>query len=75
MLIRVFQNFSLSFCVHKVFFASNGEQEAGCENTRAKIKELKEKGLEGAVFYSCEGYHELTVCRNSLREFLPLLFK
>ena len=59
----------------KVFFASNGEQEAGCENTRAKIKELKEKGLEGAVFYSCEGYHELTVCRNSLREFLPLLFK
>jgi enterochelin esterase-like enzyme len=59
----------------KVFFAANGEEEPQCEAARAAIAELKAKGLEGAVFYFCPGYHELTVCRNSLREFLPLLFK
>ena len=59
----------------KVFFASNGEQEPNCEDNRAQMKELYEGGLKNAVFYSCPGYHELTVCRNSLRDFLPMLFK
>ena len=58
----------------KVFFASNGEQEPGCEATRETMAALKSEGLLGAVFYSCPGYHELTVCRNSLRKLLPLLF-
>jgi len=58
----------------RLLFASNGEQEPGCEENRAAIEDLKAKGLDGAVFYSCPGYHELTVCRNSLREFLPRLF-
>ena len=59
----------------KVFFASNGEQEPNCESNREQMKALYEGGLTNSVFYSCPGYHELTVCRNSLREFLPMLFK
>lgn len=59
----------------KLFFFSNGEQEDSCEENRAMMNDLREKGLTNGMFYSCPGYHELTVCRNSIREMLPLLFK
>ena len=39
------------------------------------LRKLKADGLEHAVYYSCPGYHELTDCRKSLRQMLPLLFK
>jgi len=58
----------------RVVFCSNGEQEPACESNRAYMKMLGEKGLDN-IFYSCPGYHELTVCRNSLVRFLPLLFR
>ena len=59
----------------KLFFASCGEQESQAGETRATMEQLKADGLEHAVYYSCPGYHELTVCRKSLRQMLPLLFK
>ncbi len=58
----------------KLLFSSNGEQEDFCEASRAQIRKLQENGVP-AVFYSTPGYHELTVCRKSLREFLPRLFR
>ena len=59
----------------KVFFASNGDHEAQAPQTRAAIEKLTEKGYRNAVYYEYPGYHELTVCRYSLRAFLPLLFR
>ena len=51
------------------------DQESQAGETRATMEQLKADGLEHAVYYSCPGYHELTVCRKSLRQMLPLLFK
>ena len=59
----------------KVFFASNGDQENQAAATRAAMEEMIAKGLKGGVYRDYPGYHELTVCRYSLRDFLPLLFK
>ncbi len=59
----------------KVFFASNGDHEAQAPQTREAIRALSEKGYKNAVYYEYPGYHELTVCRYSLRAFLPYLFR
>jgi len=56
-----------------VIFCSNGEQEPACESNRLYMARMAQKGLVN-TFYSCPGYHELTVCRNSLVRFLPMLF-
>jgi len=58
----------------RVVFCSNGEQEPSCEANRAYMAKMAQGGLKN-IFYSCPGYHELTVCRNSLVRFLPLLFQ
>jgi len=59
----------------KLLFSSNGEQEDWCEASRAQIEKLQQAGMSQAVFYSTPGYHDLTVCRKSIREFLPRLFR
>ncbi len=59
----------------KVFFASNGDQEPQAPDTRARIEALQNAGYRNAVYFECPGYHELTVCRESLRAFLPMLFQ
>ena len=59
----------------KLLFSSNGEQEGWCEASRAQIAKLNEQGVTQAVFYSTPGYHDLTVCRKSIRQFLPRLFR
>lgn len=58
----------------RVFFASNGDQEPQAPETRARIAALTAAGYRNARYFEFPGYHELTVCRESLRMFLPLLF-
>ena len=58
----------------KVFFASNGSHEPQAPASRARIEALTEAGYKHAVYCEYPGYHELTVCRESLRSFLPMLF-
>ena len=58
----------------KLFFATNGDKEYQAPETEARIRELQEAGFEHAIFRAFPGYHEITVCRESLRAFLPLLF-
>ena len=60
---------------YKVFFASNGEQEDFYPAASAAFRGLAERGMKHMTYYSCPGYHELTVCRKSLHVFLPMLFK
>jgi len=59
----------------KLLFSSNGEQEDFCEASRAQIRQLNDAGMSQAVFFSTPGYHDLTTCRKSIREMLPLLFR
>jgi len=59
----------------KVFYASNGAEEAGCARSHENMEKLKEAGLACGRHDIFPGYHELTVCRKSLRVFLPMLFK
>jgi len=59
----------------KAFFASNGASEDQAAATRATMEEMIAKGLKAGVYREYPGYHELTVCRESLRDFVQLLFK
>ena len=59
----------------RVFFASNGDQEPQAPASRARIEALTAAGYQHAVYCEYPGYHELTVCRESLRTFLPMLFR
>ncbi len=59
-----------------LLFASFGQQEQPrCEETAKEIAALREKGFHQCVFYSCPGWHEWDVWRNSLYEFAKLLFR
>ena len=56
----------------KLLFFGYGEQEEKIVTTLAKqFEEFKEKGIP-YVSYSCPGYHEWTVWRRCLREFLKM---
>jgi len=59
----------------KVFYASNGNHEPGCASSHEAMEKMVAEGLTCGRHDIFEGYHELTVCRESLRAFLPLLFK
>ena len=59
----------------KVLFASNGSHEPQAPATKKTIETLTAKGYKHAIYYEYPGYHELTVCRYSLREFAPMLFR
>jgi len=58
----------------RLLFVSNGSEEAAVEGNIAAVKELRAQGLN-ATYRSYPGYHELGVCRKSLRDLLPLLFR
>ena len=59
----------------KVLFASNGSHEPQAPATKKTVETLTAKGYKHAIYYEYPGYHELTVCRYSLREFAPMLFR
>ena len=59
----------------KVFYACNGDQEPGCMPSHEAMEKMVEEGLTCGRHDIFKGYHELTVCREGLRAFLPLLFK
>jgi len=59
----------------KVFYASNGDHEPGCRASHEAMEKMIAEGLTCGRHDIFEGYHELTVCRKSLRAFLPLLFR
>ena len=58
----------------KVFYASNGDHEAGCMASHEAMEKMVAEGLTCGRHDIFEGYHDLDVCRKSLRAFLPLLF-
>lgn len=61
--------------VFKLLFVAAGEQEQpGCDQKKAEIAELNQKGIP-TVFYSCEGYHEWDTWRYAAKEFLMILFR
>ena len=59
----------------KVFYACNGDHEAGCTASHEAMEKMIAEGLSCGRHDIFEGYHELTVCRKGLRAFLPLLFR
>ena len=59
----------------KVFYASNGDHEAGCMKNHEAMEKLVSEGLVCGRHDIFPGYHDLDVCRRSLRAFLPLLFR
>ena len=59
----------------KVFYACNGDQEPDCQASHEAMEKMVAEGLTCGRHDIFEGYHELTVCRKGLKEFLPLLFK
>jgi len=71
----LFEDIEAMNAKYKVFFGSNGEQEDFYPGASAAFKDLIARGMTNAFYYSCPGFHELTVCRKSLRVFLPMLFK
>ena len=59
----------------KVFYASNDDHEAGCMQSHEAMEKMVAEGLTCGRHDIFGGYHDLDVCRKSLRAFLPLLFK
>jgi len=58
----------------RLFFLATGEgEERVREGLRINLKSLDGKGIR-CSFYQCPGFHEWTVWRRHLREFLKLAF-
>ncbi|WP_127533637.1 alpha/beta hydrolase-fold protein [Paenibacillus kobensis] len=58
----------------RLLFVSMGEQEAGFTPITSQIANLREQGIH-CEFYSCQGYHDWTVWRKSVYQFLLRLFQ
>lgn len=58
----------------KLLFITNGSREPAVADNIEAVRELRAQGVN-AVYRSYPGYHEIGVCRKSLRDLLPLLFR
>jgi enterochelin esterase-like enzyme len=58
----------------KLIFASNGEEESAKEIVGPIVNGLRTQGMN-AIYRTYPGGHEIGVCRESLRDFVPLLFR